>query len=71
MNKLTVEEVYSHFHNCGPNSSLWVPTYIRNAIIEREGFSSKPKIVIAGRVYDWNFKNIQGGMWELSVKELT
>lgn len=66
---LTLAEVKEFFWK-QPDSKLWIPTKIRNAIIADEGFSAEPKFIARGRVYRWEFISIGGGMWEVSLGSL-
>jgi len=65
----TLKDVKEFFRK-QPDSSLWIPTKTRNAIIADEGFSSEPRFIAGGRVYRWEFKSIGGGMWEVRLGDL-
>ena len=66
----TTQEVRDYFiHNT--KGSLWIPTKTRNEIIAEEDFSSKPKTIVNGKVYRFLFKSIGGGMWEVSLGDLS
>jgi hypothetical protein len=65
----TVASMRSYFSD-QPTGRLWIPTKTRNLIIEDEGFSASPKTTSQGKVYNFNFKSIGGGMWEVSLFNL-
>lgn len=60
--KLSTDKVREFFWK-QPTESLCIPTATRNAIIAEEGYSTRPKMVSQGRVYQIMFKNMGGGMW--------
>lgn len=68
----TVQEVKEYFVKVGKDQGkLWLPTKTRNEIIAEEGFASRQTIIVKGRVYKFHFKNIGGGMWETTLKDLS
>ena len=66
--KLTTDHVREYFRRRGDGTgALWIPTATRNAIIAEEGYSTKPKMTVGGRVYVVRFESIGGGMWEITL----
>ena len=70
--ELPTRDVRDYFHKRKDGTgALWIPTVTRNAIIAEEGYTSKPKFTVAGRIYLVRFKSIGGGMWETTLDPLT